>query len=531
MPHWITTHAINGCLIVCIALSMLSQAACAIDNSHQKENAMTAPVRYSDFGAVGDGKADDLPAIARAHAHANAHGLPIEADDQATYYLGGTDTTAIIQTDTDWGAAQFVIDDRDVQDRTAAVFEVRSTLEPVELSGVTALKKNQPDLGITLDRPSLVVAVDNNVMRYIRRGGNQNNGKPQTDIFVVDQAGQVHDDTPILWDFDQLSELTAHPIDERTLTITGGRFTTIANAAEPKYTYYARGITVRRSNVTITGIEHRITGEGEQGAPYHGFLNFNLCADVTVRDALLTGHKTYNTIGRAGRTVPMGSYDISAHRSHNLSFINCRQTNDINDRTYWGLMGSNYCKNLTLDGCTFSRFDAHMGVYNATIRNSELGYMGIKAIGFGTLLIENTTVTSRRFIGLRPDYGSTWRGEFIIRNCTFHPAAGQQAQAILIDGANDGRHDFGYTCHMPQRIIIDGLHIKDRNHPEGYRGPAVFDDFNRDFKDASYTEKYPYIKTKEVVVNNIKIESGKPLRLSENQAMFADIVIKKTGEH
>ena len=54
---------------------------------------------------------------------------------------------------------------------------------------------------------------------------------------------------PIIWDFDQITEITALPIDEKTLNITGGRFTTIANKAESKYTYYSRNIAIRRSNV------------------------------------------------------------------------------------------------------------------------------------------------------------------------------------------------------------------------------------------------------------------------------------------
>ena len=64
-----------------------------------------------------------------------------------------------------------------------------------------------------------------------------------------------------IWDFDQITDVTALPIDETTLTISGGRFTTIANSAESKYTYYSRGIAIRRSNVIVTGLEHRITGE------------------------------------------------------------------------------------------------------------------------------------------------------------------------------------------------------------------------------------------------------------------------------
>ena len=37
------------------------------------------PVSYEAFGAVGDGKSDDLPAIVEAHAFANAHGLPVKS--------------------------------------------------------------------------------------------------------------------------------------------------------------------------------------------------------------------------------------------------------------------------------------------------------------------------------------------------------------------------------------------------------------------------------------------------------------------
>ena len=34
-------------------------------------------VTYEQFGAVGDGIADDLAAIVKAHAYANANGLPV----------------------------------------------------------------------------------------------------------------------------------------------------------------------------------------------------------------------------------------------------------------------------------------------------------------------------------------------------------------------------------------------------------------------------------------------------------------------
>lgn len=505
-----------------MAVAILAIGACQAIPAAEAELPQQRVVRYSQFGAKGDGKTDDIDAIAEAHAFANQHGLPVKADADATYYISGKDRTAIIQTDTDFGTSAFIIDDTDVNNRSANVFLVGSTLQPFKLQGVSSLRKGQEKIDVSLPRRCLVTVTDSHVRRYIRYGPNRNSGSAQTDAFIVDKNGNVDMDAPIIWDFDQITDITALPIDETKLTITGGRFTTIANAAESRYAYYSRGIAIRRSNVLVDGLEHRVTGEGDHGAPYGGFLNIAQCAYVTVQNTILTGRRIYQTIGAAGVPVSMGSYDISLNRALNVSFVNCSQTNDINDGRYWGIMGSNYCKNLVLDKCTFSRFDAHMGVANASIRNSTLGHQGINAIGSGTFTVENSTVYGRSFINLRSDYGSTWQGEFVIRNCVFVPAGGRPTSASLIGGSYSGQHDFGYTCYMPERITIDGLHINDSNHPENYQGPAIFANFNRNFADASYVEKFPYVITREVVLK-VTTASGKPLRLSDNSFMFKNV--------
>ena len=482
-------------------------------------------VRYSDFGAKGDGQADDIEAIAAAHAFANEHGLSVKADEKATYYIGGKNRTAIIRTETDFGTASFIIDDTNVQDRTAHIFLVNSSLVPHKLDGISSLKRNQKKIDVPLSGTCIVTVTNSQVRRYIRFGPNQNSGSPQTDIFIVDKDGNVDMNAPIIWDFDQITDITALPIDEAPLTITGGRFTTIANKAESKYTYYSRGIAIRRSNVVVDGVEHRVTGEGDHGAPYNGFLSVSDCSYVTIQNSILTGHKTYETIGSAGVKVSMGTYDITVNRALNVSFVNCSQTNDINDNRYWGVMASNYSKNLLYDSCIFSRFDAHMGVANATIRNSSLGHQGINAIGSGILTVENTAVHGRSLVNLRSDYGSTWEGELFIRNCTFVPAGGKPISASLIGGSNSGQHDFGYTCYMPERITIEGLHIDDSNHPAEYQGPAIFANFNQNMTDDSYVEKFPYVKTREVVLRDVTIASGESLRLSDNPFMFKDVKV------
>jgi len=485
-------------------------------------------VSYGDFGAKGDGKTDDIDPIAATHAFANQHGLMVKAEDGATYYISGKQRTAVIQTDTYFGKAAFIIDDTETQNYTAPVIMVSSALQPFKLKGVSALKRNQHkiDGDFSLPGPCLITVTDSTIKRYIRFGPNQNSGTSQTDIFVVDKNGQVDMHAPIVWDFDHITEMTALPLDNDTLHISGGRFTTIANKAESKYTYYSRNIAIRRSNVIVDGLEHHITGEGDQGAPYGGFISIADCAYVTVKNCILTGHKTYETIGSAGVSVSMGSYDLLINRALNVSFVNCSQTNDINDRKYWGIMGSNYSKNLLYDGCIFSRFDAHMGVANATIRNSTLGHMGINAIGSGTLTVENSTVQSRCFINLRSDYGSTWQGNFVIRNCIFKPSGSRTGSASLIGGSNSGQHDFGYTCYMPEKITFENLYIDDANQGSDYTGTTVFENFNPKLKDETYHQPFPFVTTKEVILKHVATASGKDLRVSDNLYMFKCVKVK-----
>ena len=484
-------------------------------------------VTYEEFGAVGDGKTDDQMAIVAAHEAANAKGLPVRACDGKTYYIGGGAKVAVIKTDVDFGTAKFVIDDRSLDNLKAPVFRVDSSVRSFEVKGVKTLARGQAKLNVPLPGPCLVEAVNGNVRQYIRYGLNQNNGTPQKEMFLAASDGTVDPATPIVWDYAEVTRLTAHPVDAKTLTIKGGAFTTIANQAESKYSYHARGFAVRRSNVRIEGLRHYVTGEGDLGAPYGGFVAVSYCANVMVSNCVFTAHKTYRTIGSAGKPVSMGSYDICVNNSVNVSFVNCRQTTDITDGSYWGLFGSNYCKNLLYDGCMFSRFDAHMGVVNATIRNSKLGHQGINAIGFGTFLVENTTVRSRSFFNLRSDYGSTWRGDFIVRNCTFVPSGGKKAASALVHGISTDWHDFGYECYMPRRIVFDGLMIDDSRHPEKYDGPRIFSAFNSKNKGPEYVEKFPYKVTEEVVLRNVTTASGKDVVLGPNKYMFRDVKIGK----
>ncbi len=487
-------------------------------------------VTYEEFGAVGDGKTDDQAAIVAAHAAANDRGLPVRAADGRTYYIGKGAETAVIKTDVDFGTAKFIIDDREVplEKRKAPVFQISPSAEPVEVKGLASLSRGQANIGVALPGRCLVEVVDENVRQYIRYGLNQNNGQPKREVFLAAADGAVAPETPIMWDYGAVTRAVARPLDAKPLSVRGGHFTTIANQAESKYTYFERGISVQRSNTRIEGLRHDVTGEGAHGAPYNGFVSVKFCANVVVTGCTFTAHKTYSTIGSAGKPVSMGTYDLIANNAVNVSYIGCRQTNSINDNRYWGIFGSNYCKNLLFDGCAFSRFDAHMGVANATIRNSELGHMGINAIGFGTFLVENTTVRAHSFFNLRPDYGSTWDGEFIVRNCKFVPGNGRPVTGTLVNGKSTDGHDFGYPCTMPRRIVFDGLEIDDSRHPAQYGGPMLFSMFNAKNTGPNYVAKFPYDVAEEVVLSNVTTASGMEVALGPNKYMFRDVKVLRS---
>jgi len=484
-------------------------------------------IYYSEYGAAGDGITDDFDAIIKAHAAANEAGLKVCADAGAIYYIGAAKKTAQIQTDTDWGDAKFIIDDAKVlvENRNANIFNVSSVISPIQITTVKTLKKNQKKLNLSFPYKSFIVVTDEKTIRYIREGVNLNNGFAQTDVFVVDKKGKVDMKAPIIWDFNNISLMTAYPIDTETLTVSGGHFTTIANQAETKATYYSRGISVTRSNVVVDGIIHTITGELDHGAPYSGFISISGCTGVTVQNCQLSGHLVYTLIGRANLPVSQGTYDVNVNRSTNVTFRNCKQINDIHDTKLWGIFTSNYSKNIMFDFVEFSRFDAHMGVVNATIKNSVIGHQGLNIIGSGVFLVENTKVYGANLIRLRSDYGSTWEGDVIIRNCEFIPKNGARSDAVLITGSYSGQHDFGYNCYMPKKITIDGLLINDSNSVNDYLGPKIFAPFNKEFTSEEYKEKYLYVITKEIKIKNMTINSGKKYLISDNPFMFRNVKI------
>jgi hypothetical protein len=416
-----------------------------------------------------------------------------------------------------------------VDDHKTPLFAVRSQLAPIELS-IKQLTRDQQRLDLQPNTDCHVLVENDNRRLYIRRGLNQNNGVAQNDCFILRRDGSI--EGAIDWAYETITRLEAKPIDDTPLLIRGGIFTTFANRMKQPvgYNYWARNIEITRSNTEIDGLTHYVVGETAVGHPYRGFLSATQCANITLRNCFATPHKIYSTIGAAGKPVNMGSYDIHANHVVNFQMVNCHM-HHICDRSHWGVIATNFCKNILLENCTLSRMDTHMGVSGTyTIRGCKLGHMGLNAIGRGLLTVEDSTLYGNALVSFRGDYGSTWEGDLVIRNCHWIPACGDRWWPNLIAISNDGMHDFGYPCSMPSTITIDGLVVEDSNHPTDYQGLYFFSD-----PDTMHTGEealppvadrpFPYAKCRQLTVRGLSTASGKQPQISPNPEIRQNTVV------
>ena len=189
---------------------------------------MNKYLTYEAFGAKGDGKTNDFPAIVACHDEANKLGLPVKANDDATYYIGGNALTAIIKTDVDFGKAKFIIDDTAVEDRRLNIFCLKSDHEAFTPE-ISPLKKGQKHTDNPYGEKIFVRVFNSKEKIFIRKGLNMNNGTATTDCFLLDKDGNVS--PSIDWDYPEITDVYAIRTDDKPITICGGEFTTIANRA------------------------------------------------------------------------------------------------------------------------------------------------------------------------------------------------------------------------------------------------------------------------------------------------------------
>ena len=481
-------------------------------------------VSYEEFGAVGDGIAEDFEAVYKAHVYANESGLPVKARSGAKYYLhsnviDGEVKTIPIMTDVDWTGVEFIIDDSDIDARTplglkmsqAAMFAVLSEYQNVILDKDNAAEllsslgsvgcdygTKRIDLGLGYPALLILQSDSNRIYRRYGSDGVRGEGKgvssATTELVVVDKDGNISPETPFMFNYPEITKIEVVRTDVKPITLKGGLMRTIACDINIRYVnedgalrhfgYYNRGLLVRRSHTVLDGIYHRVDGEislerqraGERGAHYSGFFLNQRADGITLRNCTLQGRRYYHV---------SGTYDFSGGFVNNIILENCDQRNfwvdeegnpsdtdtgrlsmevvEVDGRFppyCWGTGGTNFCKNMTYKGSRVSRFDAHQGLYNGAAIDCEL--QAFELIGKGDFIIKNV-----KWYSYRPNATSVLalRGDY----------GSTWEGRIFIDGmdlyasSNEMtlvpfhfvNWNFGYVCHVPS-VEIKNVRVFDK---------------------------------------------------------------------
>ena len=465
-------------------------------------------VYYSDFGVVGDGATNDFEAIYNAHNYANENNLPVFGDPDKTYYIGTTEKdnlarSIIIKTNTDWRGAKFIIDDTNIahvpskapRDWNTPVIVVRPYTETLRLEGeaianIGKIGRDTKKIDLGLGYPALLVVYNVNHRIYIRYGANANSGNEQREVVLVDKDGNIDPSTPFLLDYDEVSYIEVIRDDIEPLVVENATFTCYASRVNTRTvledgtvkkmrSYFHRGLEVQRSHTKVRNVKNYLAGEftveeqaqGFDGPAYHGFFKATCANDVLIEDCVVTARRYFTP----------GTYGFGANHVNNIVLKNCTQSNFYKPGTtntlsmetspltkkleYWGLGGTSFCKNMVYDSCFITRFDAHAGLYNGKIINSRVSMVNL--IGGGDMLIENTVFEPiySTLVGLRADYGSTWRGTITLKNCKVEPNTVVTPKTqLFIVGQYWSKHYFGYTCYSPN-IVVDNLEIVGKELP------------------------------------------------------------------
>ncbi len=474
-------------------------------------------VFYSDFGAKGDGKTNDFFAMKAAHDYANDVGATVYATPNATYYVSETGgETITVKTDVNFQGAHVIIDDKAISptgpERHTPLFTLLREHEVLtfdeesdEVKALNAACPINPEtkkLPISFGYPAMLIPENNERKVYIRVGANPTSGDSQRELVVIDEDGNINEKTAVLIEYEKVTRLLVYRIDDKPIRFENVKFTTLANEAPRRYPSYLRNIYINRSNVTVKNLKHYVVGEGENGAPYSGFINPRQMNNFLCEDCILSSHKTYEM---EDRHAYMGSYDIGGEDANELYYKNCNEANFF-EWGNWGIMGSNYCKNITYDGCMLSRFDAHAGVYNATIIDSELD--AIRLTGGGKFTLKNVKMHSDLLISLREDFGCTWHGDIEIENVRFF---NKRDKVFLFGALFYPHHNFGYQAYYPTNIKIKNVSL---------RNPATLYLFN----DITPGEEYD-VTAERVTVKGEERENLNRMILPEN------IEIAEIGEN
>ena len=173
-------------------------------------------IKYSDYGAVGDGKKDDSAAIRAAHEAANKGGQTVYGEKGKTYYIPPIASNPIkIMTNVDWKGAKFIFDASAMTAKNSGhVFQIvqDTANRNITIGGkdkrITELNKDEDGDGIVIyginhgdnqttkldlgiGYPAMLTVTDLTSSTYIRWGYVDSKENEQKEVIIVDKDGNI----------------------------------------------------------------------------------------------------------------------------------------------------------------------------------------------------------------------------------------------------------------------------------------------------------------------------------------------------
>jgi len=329
-------------------------------------------IYYEDFGAVGDGKTNDFKAIYDIHNLANTYGQTVKARPDSVFYISdtrisGSKKSIIINTNTDWQGAKFIIDDSEIAAFKGGqnydlysnpIFYVKPNTEHAsftvtdteQLSAIAAAGLNQKTTHIDFkvdgwDGAMMIVPYNSTHKVARRKGYSAHSGEAMHELIVIDKYGSVDPDTPIMFDYTSVTKIVVYKLDaDSAITIKNATIETIDSRVNHKRdgvwssSYINRGITVERSYTTVENINHIVSGgftlleraNGYEGASSNGMFRAQNASYITFKDCIIPGRQAYNN---------SSSYNFRTTCANKVVLDNCIQSNFwVTPDTETGLM-------------------------------------------------------------------------------------------------------------------------------------------------------------------------------------------------
>ena len=452
---------------------------------------------YETFTSKFDKSAnsDNYYSIKAAHDCANKYGKPVVVSNNKTYniYMKSYSENPLesikVRTNTDLGNSTIYIhDESDIIKKSGMsgyIYEIINDESRKKISANSFV--NNIAFGRSISQFSgmgdaLVTIKDNNRKVFKRSGSNETTdggGNSAYDVFRVDNNGKILD--PLFWSYNTIDtndnninkniEIYIYKISKNQLIFRNAHFYNIVDSSDyssddvyTNYGYANRGILLKRSNSVINNVYHGFVNENHElinntTYGYNGFFSIGTSANITLNTLKVQALK----VNSAHRS----SYDLYFNGVAGINITDVRMNefdgeNQLKDKNYWGVTGTNFSKNVVYDRCSLNRIDTHRGVYNLTVNDSEIGVYGLNQIGYGDMNVNRVKVKhTNQFIRLRDDYGSSWNGNINVNNCEIMPDNDNPAYLISakITYDKDGYvHDYGYDLRIPN-VNLNGFKV------------------------------------------------------------------------